>query len=468
MPYMTPQEMKRREALVNQLRGTPMNDTGKKTDWGRGLAHMLRQYQAGTQGRALSEQNKVNTQLSVEDRNSFLEGLRTPDGAPAPDFSNMAITEGMDQGMVEGATEAAISTPAMNEREYSTPEGQNRAIAYLMQQQAAERASKAAAAKAEYDRETEMMKVSNKPRKLSFEDYNYLDSEGNNRTRSVAFDPYSGSVSPLNSGSFNPQSDVETTYSRSSTTPSNGSQGMASALRNLPVMQGGGAPTVETSQTDQAPSGLPTSSSDAYKDPKIAQDKVKTQKAKESMSTILGTLAQDFQSLYQMGGAVSNDQDFITNLKNGVLGLETINEIQERGLGPDVASGLRKSIFQTRPLLIGKIIQASDMSAKALDSNRELDFYLSALGDPGRNIQSQMSAILKLNEMMGTGEKFPWAEGVANTTRQLEKELEVQMEKQAADIAFTAQKYGLTEDEVRERLSEELVGSWNQKMQEEY
>jgi len=33
----TPQSsIDRRKTLMNQLRQTPMNDTGKKTDWGRG------------------------------------------------------------------------------------------------------------------------------------------------------------------------------------------------------------------------------------------------------------------------------------------------------------------------------------------------------------------------------------------------------------------------------------------------
>ena len=113
----TPQSsIDRRKTLMNQLRQTPMNDTGKKTDWGRGLAHMLRQYQAGQMGREQEAEISRNAEIEQSEMAALMSRVGNPDAQSAqaaPDFSNMAITEGMDQGMVQGAQNNAASTPAL-------------------------------------------------------------------------------------------------------------------------------------------------------------------------------------------------------------------------------------------------------------------------------------------------------------------------------------------------------------------
>jgi len=113
----TPQSsIDRRKALMNQLRQTPMNDTGKKTDWGRGLAHMLRQYQAGQMGREQEAEISRNSEIEQSEMAALMSRVGNPEAQAAqaaPDFSSMAITEGMDQGMVQGAQNNAASTPAL-------------------------------------------------------------------------------------------------------------------------------------------------------------------------------------------------------------------------------------------------------------------------------------------------------------------------------------------------------------------
>ena len=424
----TPQSsIDRRKTLMNQLRQTPMNDTGKKTDWGRGLAHMLRQYQAGSMGREQEAEISRNSELSTQDNALLAELIQDPKGNAAPDFSNMAITEGMDQGMVQGAQNNAVDLPSIDKAEFATPEGQKSRLALMLR----EKSNKDAL-------ELERQKNAMKPQKTSFETTTYTDSEGNERNQAINYNPYDQTATP-----------VQVTGGYGGDAPQSG---LSDAVR------GSQSPTTQNPIVD----------TNSYSNPKLVADKLSTKNAKDDMSSILKGVATNFQELYQLSGAVSNEQDWLTNLKNGVLGNETVNQIQEGIGGSTVASGLRRSILQARPLLVGKIIQASDMSAKALDSNRELDFYLSALADPSLNIQSQMAALSKLNNLMGNGESLPWAESVADTTRQLEKQLEVEFEKQAVDIAFTAKKYNMTEEEVKRKLSEQLVTGWNNSMQEEY
>jgi len=47
------------------------------------------------------------------------------------------------------------------------------------------------------------------------------------------------------------------------------------------------------------------------------------------------------------------------------------------------------------------------MSAKAMDSNAELKFYLQAVTDPSRDIQSNLDAIDTLSKRFGSGASVP-------------------------------------------------------------
>jgi len=91
----TPQSsLDRRKALMNQLRQTPMNDTGKKTDWGRGLAHMLRQYQAGQMGREQEAEISRNSEIEQSEMAALMSRVGNPDAQEAQaaqDFGGMDV-----------------------------------------------------------------------------------------------------------------------------------------------------------------------------------------------------------------------------------------------------------------------------------------------------------------------------------------------------------------------------------------
>jgi len=75
MPYTPQKNLNRRQALMSALQNTPMNDTGKRTDVGRGLAHMLRQYQAGQMGRQMDTEQAENEQMVQADNKSFGQAM---------------------------------------------------------------------------------------------------------------------------------------------------------------------------------------------------------------------------------------------------------------------------------------------------------------------------------------------------------------------------------------------------------
>jgi len=60
---------------MSALQNTPMNNTGKRTDVGRGLAHMLRQYQAGQMGRQMDTEQAENEQMVQADNKSFGQAM---------------------------------------------------------------------------------------------------------------------------------------------------------------------------------------------------------------------------------------------------------------------------------------------------------------------------------------------------------------------------------------------------------
>jgi DNA-binding phage protein len=64
---------------------------------------------------------------------------------------------------------------------------------------------------------------------------------------------------------------------------------------------------------------------------------------------------------------------------------------------------IRSSIKKLKPLIVQDIRRATDMGARGLDSEKELEFYLQAATDEKTDIQSNIAAIVVLDEAYGTG-----------------------------------------------------------------
>jgi len=71
--------------------------------------------------------------------------------------------------------------------------------------------------------------------------------------------------------------------------------------------------------------------------------------------------------------------------------------------------------------------------------------------------------------MMGGGISLgPWAESVTDIQNQLSKEFNQSLDKNKADMSYTMEKYGMSEEDLREKLSQNLSESWQSQMSEEY
>jgi hypothetical protein len=122
--------------------------------------------------------------------------------------------------------------------------------------------------------------------------------------------------------------------------------------------------------------------------------------AKAKFTDNLMTLANAYSQLNQSGGIVDPGAgtarntmakvgQFIGGATGGVLDADN--------------QSLRAQIESVRPLLINNIRQITGMSAKTMDSNAELKFYLQAASDPTKDIITNLAAIQTLDEQYGTG-----------------------------------------------------------------
>ena len=140
--YTPSDQIALQQKMSQELMNTPMREgvkQGVSTDWGRGLAHMLRQYQGGKMRRDATAQSEANTQLTNQDNALMAELLANPDGQAAPDFASMEIAKGLDPSMVQGAQDQAVALPSMSQAQFSTPQGQQSQLAQIGAMQAAKR-----------------------------------------------------------------------------------------------------------------------------------------------------------------------------------------------------------------------------------------------------------------------------------------------------------------------------------------
>lgn len=122
---------------------------------------------------------------------------------------------------------------------------------------------------------------------------------------------------------------------------------------------------------------------------------------KQRLDTILSGLAEKYVDLDRKGAIVATDRGAMENIRARV-GATEIGQALSGATGAEEQS-IRQSINNSRPLLLQSIMQATGMSARALDSNKELEFYLQAVSDPKRDLQSNLAAIDAIDKTFGLG-----------------------------------------------------------------
>lgn len=124
--------------------------------------------------------------------------------------------------------------------------------------------------------------------------------------------------------------------------------------------------------------------------------------ARKRMTTTLASLAQNYINLDSANAIVNVDKPTFVNIlaaARSSLPGQFVGDL----VGTDEQS-MRNTISNAKPLLVQMIRQTTDMSARAMDSNKELQFYLQAVTNEKIDIQSSMAAIVRLDELFGDGE----------------------------------------------------------------
>lgn len=122
---------------------------------------------------------------------------------------------------------------------------------------------------------------------------------------------------------------------------------------------------------------------------------------KTRLAEQLKGMVGNYLTLDQRGGIVNPDRGGMENLQARARS-SSVGQMLGGAVGTEEQS-IRNRIENVRPLLMQGIMQASGMSARALDSNRELDFYLRAATDPTQDIYSNLVAIDVLDKTYGLG-----------------------------------------------------------------
>lgn len=129
--------------------------------------------------------------------------------------------------------------------------------------------------------------------------------------------------------------------------------------------------------------------------------KQKIENAQRKMSANLAKLTGYYNKLNSWGAIQNVKRNSLANAwatTRSSKGGQLLGKI----LGTE-AQSVRKSINNMKPILIQDIRAATEMGARGLDSEKELEFYLQAATDERTDIQSNMAAIAVLDEAFGDG-----------------------------------------------------------------
>jgi hypothetical protein len=137
------------------------------------------------------------------------------------------------------------------------------------------------------------------------------------------------------------------------------------------------------------------------KEDKLAGAANKKQTAQTRVSQNLETMASLYNELSEKGGIVDTSKGALANVTRRASA-SGIGQAVGMAFGTEEQS-LRNRIKSIRPLLMNDIRQASEMGARGLDSEKELEFYLQAATDPAQDIQYNLSALGVLDRAYGLG-----------------------------------------------------------------
>jgi hypothetical protein len=149
------------------------------------------------------------------------------------------------------------------------------------------------------------------------------------------------------------------------------------------------------------------------KEPKAGAAEAKKEEGSRKFESILQSLSDTYKTLAERGAITDTQQSVLKNFSASIATLPP-SQYAQRMFGGD-SQRLRDFIESQRPLLIQSIVQATGMSSRALDSNRELEFYLQAVTDVSKSYQANVDAIQSLRRVFGKLEgRQPDSEDIQN------------------------------------------------------
>lgn len=118
----------------------------------------------------------------------------------------------------------------------------------------------------------------------------------------------------------------------------------------------------------------------------------------------LGQLTDDYTKLHDNAGISGPANGIADNLKNAeaYVSNSSVGQVLGRVFGTQNQS-TRNEINSLRPALINSIRSATGMSARAMDSDTELKFYMQQATDPQNDYMSNLAAIENLDNQYGLG-----------------------------------------------------------------
>jgi hypothetical protein len=127
----------------------------------------------------------------------------------------------------------------------------------------------------------------------------------------------------------------------------------------------------------------------------------KKEEGKVKLGQNLSMMVATYLKLDEIGGLVDPDKSTVENLW-ARLSSSDIGQFFGETVGTETAS-IRNRINNIQPLLIQTIRQATGMSARGMDSNKELQFYLQAATKTTGDLLSNLVAIDVLDQTYGMG-----------------------------------------------------------------
>lgn len=134
---------------------------------------------------------------------------------------------------------------------------------------------------------------------------------------------------------------------------------------------------------------------------KQVQEESKKKTAKGEVNEIVSQLGGAYDVLKKEGGVTTTGGGILSNL--GARMSNTAGGQLAGSVMGTKSQQARDTIAQTRPLLLNAIKNATGMSAQQMNSNAEMQLYLTAATDPKLGYEANMTALRNLDKLYGLG-----------------------------------------------------------------